>query len=155
MLVLYPALHEVGHLAAALLTGTRIVDAGFFPAAYVTAAPVAVSPLSVMLLTLSGIWFPMLFLLIPAFGSYRLYFAKLTVALISAVGALTSLAGSAGFGAADAYDDAALILRLFPELQGTVIAILLILTLIAAAYIIVSKPLSKTTSFFQKMLKPA
>lgn len=147
MLILYPALHEAGHLAAALLTGTRIADAGLFPTAYVRVDAAGAAPERIMILSLSGVGFPLLFLPVPVFHRYCLYFIKLTIALMTAVGAVTSLVGLF-FGYDSAYDDAALAVRFFPECRGIVTGVLLTVLSAASAYIVLTKPVTGTAAFF-------
>ena len=152
MLVLYPVVHETGHILAALIAGEPVVGVGLFPAAYTRVSLSEPSFTRLALLCFGGAWFPLLFLLLPTFRSYLLYCVKLTTALLTAAGALGSffvLQGIAAFGDA-AYDDAALILRYFPERRSEVTAAVLLLFAAAALYIVLSEPLKKTITYLEK-----
>lgn len=55
----YPFLHELGHLLAALFTGGRIIDFSVFPASYVMMDMGNVSPWKTAVVGLCGMIFPM------------------------------------------------------------------------------------------------
>ncbi|WP_407383938.1 hypothetical protein [Ruminococcus sp.] len=147
-------MHETGHLTAALLTRSPVVEAELFPAAYVTVDVSRSSAWQLTALTLSGLCFPLLFLLVPDFHSYWLAFAKLTVSLMTGTGALTSLAAVLGYPVIGT-DDAALLLRYFPEQRTTAVIVLVVSLVIAGLYIVFSKPIAATVAFLSgKMEHP-
>jgi len=56
----YPFLHELGHLLAALLTGSKIVEFSVFPTSYVMMDVSNASPWNTVIVGLCGMIFPML-----------------------------------------------------------------------------------------------
>ena len=56
----YPFLHELGHLLAAIFTGSRIVELSVFPASYVKMDVGNVRPGKTVVVGLCGMIFPML-----------------------------------------------------------------------------------------------
>ena len=56
----YPFLHELGHLLAAILTGSRIVEFSVFPTSYVMMETVSASAWRTVVVGLCGMIFPML-----------------------------------------------------------------------------------------------
>ena len=154
MLLLYPALHEAGHLMAAVLTGERVTAWSIFPTAFVTVAVGEITPVKLLLPAVSGIWFPLVILPAPAGRRYPFYFIKLTVALLTAVGALTSLTGLFGLSGIGAYDDIAAILPYAPSLRSAAAFLLLIPLITAVLFIILSKPVDRTVSYFSQKTSP-
>lgn len=57
---IYPILHELGHLLAAILTGSRIVEFSVFPTSYVMLETVNASAWRTVVVGLCGMIFPML-----------------------------------------------------------------------------------------------
>ena len=91
MLLLYPALHGLGHAAAAQCFGAELKGIELFPVPCTTMVFFGASGTKLLVTAFCGSLFPLLLLALPDLGRFSLYDIKLTAALITAADSLTSL----------------------------------------------------------------
>ena len=145
-ILLYPVLHECGHLLAAWMTGERIVGASLFVQPYVTLYEEGNAPGRVVFIAACGGFLPLVQLLLPDRGRLPLYGVKLA----SAVTGFFCAAGSAVSGAlyltqevTDMYDDAVTVLRLFPGERESVFLVLGAQLAVTAGFVLKTRPLRR------------
>ena len=145
MLLLYPALHEVGHAAAALCFGAELKRIALFPVPCTTMVFFGASGTKLLVTAFCGSLFPLLLLALPDLGSFSLYDIKLTAALITAADSLTSLisvlcdSGCVG--------DAALVPVYYPELRFEVWVISGLILAAALLFCVLSRPLRRIEKY--------
>lgn len=152
MLILYPALHEAGHAITAVIVGARVTGIEVFPVAHTDIDAGQCSRAELIAVAMSGGIAPLLVLLCLPRRFYYVYYVALTVALISASSALTSLIYVWQFfsGTENAYDDAVGVLSRYPDARYIVLAILAVQLSASLMYCFLSKPLDRMTAVFTK-----
>lgn len=153
--VLYPILHECGHLLSARLVGVDVSGCGLLIDPHVAVDLPDDSPRRVLFIAVSGGWFPLLWLAAPDFRFFPLYFCKATIAVMSGLCGIVSAARGVLFltqGLYDGFDDAVIVLRQFPFAGGAVFAALGIQTAVAAGYLMATHPLGRTVCYGEKLI---
>lgn len=152
MLILYPVLHELGHAAAAVCTGAHLKEIAVFPLAHTDMRFDQLSRPRLLATAFAGSVFPLIVLALPDFRRYILYYIKLTIAVITAVESLTFLPGTPsdiGY-----VDDAALVTAYYPDLEGIVWVIAVLIFAGALSFCLLSHPLARTIAFLSGDFRP-
>lgn len=151
MLILYPMLHESGHVLAALLIGINPTRVEFIPNAHVVIPLKEYSLSQATLMISAGLWFPLI-VIAMLHGNYYLYFSRLTVLLLTLVSAISSMVSvlRLPYGGEDALDDITQLLRLFPEQREFVIILLFLMIALLTIAVLLSHPLRRMVGFFEK-----
>lgn len=154
MLIIYPVLHESGHVFAALLMGVVPTSVELFPSAHVVIPLKEYSLGQATLMISAGLWFPPL-VIAMIHGNYYFYFSGLTVLLLTLVSAVSSLVSVLNLsnGGDDAFDDVTQLLRLFPEQQAFIVLLLSLLIVLLTLAIVLNHPLNRTVNFFENKVK--
>lgn len=150
-LILYPILHECGHLAAARITGGGVVGFELFSRLCVELR-IQGNEKRMVFVGVCGGWFPMLLLLLPDRGSFYLYAVKLATAAAGIFCAAESVGYAVQYllgGTADAMDDAVILLRMFDGEKETVFLALGIQAMASAGFMIRTHPLKRTVWFLE------
>lgn len=150
-LILYPILHECGHLAAARITGGGVVGFELFSRLCVELR-IQGNEKRMVFVGVCGGWFPMLLLFLPDRGSYYLYAVKLATAAAGFFCAVESVGHAVQYllgGMADAMDDAVILLRMFEGEKETIFLSLGIQAMTLAGFMIRTHPLKRTIWFLE------
>ena len=153
-LLLYPALHECGHLLAAWMTGSKVVGRDFFFHPSVSLQWNG-SASQMLFIAACGGWFPLCILLVPGAGSVSIFAGKLTLSVMSFFSAAESAVRAVLYVRQHIADscDAVAMLRLFPDAGETVFLILGVQTAVAAAYLLTVHPLRTTIRLLEDKRK--
>ena len=149
MFVIYPLMHEAGHLLAAVLTGAEVSDIGLFPVPFVRLKGQP-SQVQALLTAFGASLFPMLCIAAPRREYYYVYCARLTVLTMWFFAGAESLIRVIMFlaGSDSPFDDAVAVLHYYPGAAAAVTALLLLQLAGAGAAIALSGPVRRTEAFF-------
>ena len=140
-IVIYPIMHEFGHLITALLANVRIVDINIFPLSYISCDMENATDLSVVAVGMGGMLMPFFISCVVKTNFFWLWYANIIIQFISLFSFVMSGVSALlfVFDIKVANDDVAQILNLLPNHQWIIIALLLLLTILIIVKIIRSK----------------
>ena len=143
MLVLYPVMHETGHILAAWATGGTVSRIGVFPFPSVTLSLSGGTEARALFVAACGGWFPLAVLLLPGSGLFYLYCVKGTTALMGLCCGVESAVRGIMFlyaGQECAANDAVIMLRMYPGSKEVVFLTLAVQIAASAAYLLKTAP---------------
>ena len=145
MLIVYPALHEAGHMLAGWCAGAIIKGVEVFPLPHTVLYLSGLSRMNLLATAFGGSLLPLLALAIPGSRHYSLYHIKLTIALITLVSSAESLV--CGLPGSGCDDDAALVLTYFPDMQSVVWMLSAALSAGTFLFCVFTRPVTRITAF--------
>lgn len=147
-LLLFPVLHECGHLFAAWVTGGGVSGFGLLP--FYVKLRAQGSTERLLFVGVCGGWFPLLILLLPDRGGFYRYALKLAVATAGLFSAAESMICGVMLlcgGFVNAFDDAVILLRMFPDQAEIVFLALAIQTAVSAGFLCRTHPMRRVMRF--------
>lgn len=148
--ILYPFLHESGHLLLTLLLGGQIKEFSLLPTPNVLCDVGQISKAGIIIAGFAGAVMPFLISLICSSRSFTVWYILQIIKCISLLAfsiSLTSLLGEK-HGIIITTDDIINVLRFWPDGKGMCVFIVAALMLLAVYSIFAQKPLERIYSYF-------
>ncbi len=153
--VIYPLLHECGHMIAAGLVGGSVSEFRLFPSAYTQCNLESVGDLGKAAISLSGMILPASFILLTKSRNFWLWYIGAAVSALSALSFAVSSAYCISYllGANKCNDDMVRAIVLFPDCRVPLVLISIAAALFIFASIAASRPLKRCLEYFS-IIKP-
>lgn len=148
-LLLYPVLHECGHIIASYATGGGVTSFGLFGRFHVDMRAQG-SAERMMFVGVCGGWFPLLLLLIPDRGKYYGYAVKTATAAMGLCCAAESMIRGVMYlsdGIGNDFNDAVILLRMFPKKGEIIFLALGVQAAVTAGFLCRTHPLKRTVDY--------
>lgn len=143
-LLIYPMLHELGHLLATLAFGGSVGKISVFPAAYTECNVFSVSSFGKVVIGLSGMLFPILF----SGFRFKNFYAWYPVFVLRGIGFLSFVISAASIilffnGITVENEDVVQVLQISSEHSALTIGMVFVMTILTAALIITDRPIKR------------
>ncbi len=154
-IIVYPFLHEAGHFVATVLVGAKVIDFNLFPLPYVTCEISGLNKVCIILIGLSGMFFPTIISITIRPKSFWLWYGSLVIKgicllsfTISFIAILFYL-----FGVSMKNEDIVQVMEIWND-GVFILAISMLLSIIVIIRsIIKQKPLNRIMVYFKVLMK--